>query len=604
MKQFLQAGERMHGRIPGLDGVRAVSVLIVMTSHSGLQHVVPGVFGVTVFFFLSGFLITALLINAFEATGTIDIGAFYLRRMLRLYPPLLVYLGAILVILLAQGKDPQLTGLSGALFYVGNYLFALSPDTIAPYGAHLWSLAVEAHFYLLFPFLFVALIRRPARLLCGLIALCLIALGIRIHDLATLSPPNATYLLVATETRFDSILFGCIAALLASRPSATQLIAWMTHPATVAAALLAVLMSLLWRDPAFRQTARFTVQGMALTPLVLAAVFTPRYPAAKRILNSRAVRLIGALSYSLYLWHVAMFSWAAAWLGGPPSPASYALGWVLTLLIALLVYRLIEQPVLRLRRGLGSRSETDPIMIRPLLKDLMRRWAPSLWVAYAHLRSPREREIALLPLLVRQGCIAVDVGAHTGMYMRPLARIAAHVHAFEPTETFTLLQRSAPSNVTVLRQAVSDRDGEAVLTIPDAKDATTLATLEEVTGRAHARLTVPVVTLDTACGEMDVGFVKIDVEGHEVRVIKGAEQLIARCQPVFLIECEERHRPGALDWLIEAFERSGYRCVYLSATGALTDVAGFDHARDQVPGRTRYINNFIFLPPGHALRTD
>lgn len=356
MNLFLQPGQKTRGTIPGLDGIRAISVIIVMLSHSGLQHIVPGVFGVTVFFFISGFLITTLLINEFADNGHIGIRAFYLRRALRLYPPLLVFLGTIVIVLLAQSEPLNLIGLLGALFYFGNYLFALAPSTIGPYGAHLWSLAVEEHFYLLFPLTFVAFIRRPALLIGLLSALCVVALTIRIYYLATISPPNETYLLVSTEARFDSILFGCITALLVSRPIASQLVTQMTHPAVVAIALIAILFSLVYRDPAFRQTFRFTIQGLALMPLVLAAIFTPRYLLAKQVLNSRAFRLIGALSYSMYLWHFHFFEWAKVWLGSLPKVAGYALGWILTFIVALLIYRIVEQPVLRLRRRFGSHA--------------------------------------------------------------------------------------------------------------------------------------------------------------------------------------------------------------------------------------------------------
>lgn len=74
--------------IPSLDGLRALSILLVMASHSGLQDRVPGVFGVTVFFFISGFLITTLLVGEYRRSGTIAVGAFYMRRFLRLFPPL------------------------------------------------------------------------------------------------------------------------------------------------------------------------------------------------------------------------------------------------------------------------------------------------------------------------------------------------------------------------------------------------------------------------------------------------------------------------------------------------------------------------------------
>ena len=354
MDNFVQAGVSPRGTIPGLDGIRAVSILLVMLSHSGLQNIVPGVFGVTVFFFISGFLITTLLINEYRAEGTVGIGSFYLRRVLRLYPPLLVYLAAILVLLIVRGEDIHLLGLFGALFYFGNYLYALAPESLGPYGAHLWSLAVEEHFYLLFPLTFLFFFRRPAVLIALLLVLCVVALGIRFYDVWHISPPNETYVLVATEARFDSILFGCITALLVSQAYAKRIMTLLTHPAVVGMALVLIVFSLAYREPVFRQTWRFTIQGLALMSLVLAAIFTPRYAAMKRVLNTWLFRWIGALSYSLYLWHFTFFEWSKSLLKGVPPVAGYALGWVLSFVVALLVYRLIEQPIFRLRRKLGS----------------------------------------------------------------------------------------------------------------------------------------------------------------------------------------------------------------------------------------------------------
>lgn len=101
-KLYLDINETNYRRlsnIPGLDGVRAVSILIVMISHSGMENLVPGVLGVTIFFFLSGFLITSLLFDEYGQNGCINIPSFYVRRFLRLYPPLLVYIGSIIVAL-------------------------------------------------------------------------------------------------------------------------------------------------------------------------------------------------------------------------------------------------------------------------------------------------------------------------------------------------------------------------------------------------------------------------------------------------------------------------------------------------------------------------
>jgi peptidoglycan/LPS O-acetylase OafA/YrhL len=101
---YLEFGKpRFGSHIPGLDGLRAISILLVMLSHSGLQNVVPGVFGVTIFFFISGFLITSLLVAEYKAANAISIRRFYLGRVLRLYPPLLAYIIFMSVIWAARG---------------------------------------------------------------------------------------------------------------------------------------------------------------------------------------------------------------------------------------------------------------------------------------------------------------------------------------------------------------------------------------------------------------------------------------------------------------------------------------------------------------------
>ena len=349
---YLEYGKPWSGsNIPGLDGLRAISILLVMLSHSGLQHVVPGVFGVTIFFFISGFLITSLLIAEHEATKAISIKRFYLRRILRLYPPLLIYIVAMSAVWVAHGSPLDLTGLFGALFYFANYLYALWPEHLSIYGAHLWSLSVEEHFYLFFPLLFAIGFGRNTVALCSLIAVALVIRLTAAHLGAT-----ETYTSVATECRFDTILAGCFTAIVLNKPTSDQLIRFAVHPVTVVIALFAVLSTFVIRDTYFRQTFRFTIQNIALIPLVLAAVVTPRYLTVKRILNFQPVKWIGVLSYSLYLWHFAMFDLAKATLGEGPEIVRYGVGWLLAFCIAVAIYVLVERPMFKLRRLAGSRT--------------------------------------------------------------------------------------------------------------------------------------------------------------------------------------------------------------------------------------------------------
>jgi peptidoglycan/LPS O-acetylase OafA/YrhL len=352
---YLEFGKpRLGSNIPGLDGLRAISILLVMLSHSGLQSVVPGVFGVTIFFFISGFLITSLLLAERKATNTISIRRFYLRRVLRLYPPLLTYIIAMSVVWAAQGLAPDFIGLFGALFYFANYLYALWPEHVAVYGAHLWSLSVEEHFYLFFPLLFVLGMGRNKIALCVLIAL---ALAIRVIE--THFGMSETYTSVATECRYDTILTGCLTAIVVNSGGNHRLLRLAVHPMVVVLALCVVLSTFVIRDPTFRQTFRFTMQNAALVPLVLAAVFTPRYLAVKAILNWTPVKWIGVLSYSLYLWHFALFDLAKAVVSEAPAVIQYSIGWPLAFCAALLIYFLVERPMFRLRRWAGSRAHEN-----------------------------------------------------------------------------------------------------------------------------------------------------------------------------------------------------------------------------------------------------
>jgi len=142
------------GPIPSLDGIRAVAVSLVFFAHAGLEHVVPGGLGVTIFFVLSGFLITTLMRIEHARSGRIHFGGFYLRRLLRLMPPLFIVVAAAAALSAAALIDGGFTfgGLLSALFYLGNYHVIAHDFHGMPAGIGVvWSLAIEEHYYLLFP---------------------------------------------------------------------------------------------------------------------------------------------------------------------------------------------------------------------------------------------------------------------------------------------------------------------------------------------------------------------------------------------------------------------------------------------------------------------
>ena len=249
---------------------------------------------------------------------------------------------------------------------------------------------------------------------------------------------------------------------------------------------------------------------------------------------------------------------------------------------------------------------------------------PPAWVAtLRHLKhggTPppnwHELEEQILHLLVPRDRIAIDVGANVGVYTTLLSSLAQKVIAFEPhSSNAEIIAARGLHNLDIRTCAVSNKVGHATLTTP--ADAHTedrgRATLEAdtLTETTLSKITVGTVALDTLAGQ-DVGFIKIDVEGHEVSVIEGAEKLIARQKPVILVEIEDSFRPNAVRDTARMIEALGYSGFFIFENRC-RDIADFDPSM-QNPAelkRTirrfemRYANNFIFVPKtlsAHALR--
>jgi FkbM family methyltransferase len=209
----------------------------------------------------------------------------------------------------------------------------------------------------------------------------------------------------------------------------------------------------------------------------------------------------------------------------------------------------------------------------------------------------------LLPMLVDPTRAAVDVGANEGFYAGKMARFTARVHCFEPLPWMADdLARKEPTNVVVHRAALSDHVGTTVLRIP-YRGATVLhgtATIEPDNALDDAErveeVACPVTTLDAAVGE-PVGFVKIDVEGHELAVLRGAAGILDRDRPIVLVESERRHRAGAPEDVFAFLAERGYAGVALM-DDKLFGLDGFAVAHHQAPTRhgRRYVNNFLFFP--------
>ena len=336
--------------IPSLDGFRAIAVAIVLLSHVGLKGAMPGGFGVTIFFFLSGYLITTLMVLERERTGGVSLRLFYLRRVLRILPPMYLVLALALGIALVLGTPISGSVVSLQALHLTNYHIAFGGTGELPGTEVLWSLAVEEHFYLLFPFAFIALSAAvsPTRRPHVLLAACVIVLVWRVILVSVLHQ-NADYTQHATDTRIDSILFGCALAVWRNpalpgfrMPARTIWIGFVVGLLVLAATLVA-------RDEWFRETLRYSLQGLALTPVFIAAIaFPTAWPFV--LLNSSVMRWGGLLSYSLYLVHLPIIRLLEPRLHGA---TLLVVAFALSVVAAAVIYFAVEKPCARLRRKLS-----------------------------------------------------------------------------------------------------------------------------------------------------------------------------------------------------------------------------------------------------------
>lgn len=345
--------------IPSLDGVRGVSFLVVFLAHGGLGRYVPGFLGLDLFFFLSGYLITTLMRLEYDRTGRISLKQFYLRRALRILPPFYLVLALVAALTAAGRLDGMMTpaGVAAQVLHLTNYSIVWRGwwNGLAPGTWVYWSLAVEEHFYLGFPLLYLWM--RP-RLPSGkaqagaLLSLCALVLLWRCALVFVLqAPKDRVY--VATDTRIDSILFGCVLALwhnpaLDRFSLSDRAVALLLLPG-----LLLLAGSLVIPGQNFQQTARYTLQGLGLLPMFLAAIrWHDR--GIFRVLATPPLRYLGTLSYSLYLMHTAALQAFQQWTPWPEWARSCVV-LALIIILAAAIHHFVELPAARLRRHLARR---------------------------------------------------------------------------------------------------------------------------------------------------------------------------------------------------------------------------------------------------------
>ena len=347
------------GYRPSLDGVRALAVLLVAGVHTHPRLVPAGSIGVDMFFVLSGFLITTLLVEETDSRGRISIGRFYIRRALRLFPALFGLLAVVaawaVLIAAPDTRHNALREIVAAASYTRNLTWwEHVPGTLL---GHTWTLALEEQFYLVWPALLTVCLR-PRRSGTSL-SLVFVAGAVLIAVLRMSHVVGPAALFIG---RPDALLLGAALALLRRDHGG-----WWSGPAALQRASSAVvvgtvaLLAIAARDAGDNLFGiGYSLAAVAAVALIYGLVVLDEQGPWKVFAWRPAVAL-GRVSYGFYLWHLPVLRWTDDRLIGQPAVLRIGLGMGLALAATLLSYRLIEQPALRLKRRFAPPSAAMPL---------------------------------------------------------------------------------------------------------------------------------------------------------------------------------------------------------------------------------------------------
>jgi peptidoglycan/LPS O-acetylase OafA/YrhL len=352
MKPKISSSHPFNGYLPTLDGWRAVAIIIVLAAHgidsaivqvgSALQWLRPiyyyGGFGVNIFFALSGLLITSRLLQEAEQNGRISLSAFYIRRSFRILPAFVTMLAVTALLTAFDILSVSWKDLVRALFFLTNY--STDPSW---YVAHTWSLSLEEHFYLIWP-LTLSLLGFKKAAWIGALACLLISFW----RVAIIHFQIGAAVGWRTDAQLDAILWGAVAACLVRNRSnffRQPNRAWLVY-----ALLLIIVGSMiaLSFQPRLAHLVRFS-QPILLSVLLIATVSCPATSLGK-VLELPAVRWVGRLSFSLYLWNQLFLAPASATATTMQWLQIFPLNILAVLACAVVSYYLIERPFITLGR--------------------------------------------------------------------------------------------------------------------------------------------------------------------------------------------------------------------------------------------------------------
>jgi len=360
----------------GLDGLRGLAVLGVLAYHGGFSWLRGGFLGVSMFFTLSGFLITGLLVAEHRRTGRISLRAFWGRRFRRLMPAAILTLAGVAAFAVFVADGEQVRALRwdalAALGYVANWRFVLAGRSYGEaFGSpspvqHFWSLAIEEQFYVVFP-LVVAGTLAVARGRLRHLAVVLLALVAGSVALTFRAGSDVSEAYFGTHTRAAELLVGALLALWWSHREHVGSDRSRSAVITVAGVAALALTGFLWStaatgDPWLYRGGLLAVAVASATVILAALVRGP----VRAVLSLRPLRAVGAVSYGLYLFHWPVFLWLTGKRTGLDPVPLFALRMAVTTALAVASYRFLEQPVLH-RRTFTWR----PLLVAPAAMALV-----------------------------------------------------------------------------------------------------------------------------------------------------------------------------------------------------------------------------------------
>lgn len=354
------------GYIPALDGIRAFAVIVVMMYHARFAK--GGFIGVDIFFVLSGFLITSLLVREFDSHHRIDLRKFYLRRLLRLAPALILFLAAFasmsMLMLNANQSRSNLVETFIALFYMSNWawVFQIHPPQFL---AHTWSLSIEEQFYILWPFMLIGLLRLSRSRRDVVLVITILALSSSmLRFFLAIEGSSVIRLYNGLDTRADALLIGSLFGVIMSSNFISdrhhyqfeRFLKFITPLSVIA--LLAFCVFASDQNIQFYYWQLFTVELLA--SIIILDVFLSRESIVTQMLTFKPLVWIGSISYGLYLWHFVIYK--AMRLLGFHDMGVATIGTFLTFLSASGSYYFVERPCLQLKHSLAFNGANRRLM--------------------------------------------------------------------------------------------------------------------------------------------------------------------------------------------------------------------------------------------------